>query len=222
MVYYPTDLELISVTAVDYKELTEIGWKHDDPYGNFIRTLYVKRKGEIIRRSDVEPTFLSPLAKRLKSIKPHRPMLRVEFKSKENLAKYVYKNDFTLSLQGYFCGHYYQLTDRVAVQLGGPVYWGPFNLSWPMNYMIEQEAGEPITYRTYMAVELSPNSRDPDRPHDSFDFRDKPRDVCFFLVGGAAPAPTGFKSNKVKIPKAVIEEALKDLPPALRVKGSDY
>lgn len=147
-------------------------------------------------------------------------MLKVEFRSMEDMAEYTYKNSYTLGFQGYFCGHYNKLTVPVATQLGSLIYWGPFRLAFPpLNYLIEQKAEEPITYRAFIEVDLPPDSFDPMYgPQDNFDFRVEARDVCFVLIGGAAPAPVGFKSNEVMIPKAVIEEALKDLPPILRTR----
>ena len=136
------------------------------------------------------------------------------------MAEYVYEAGYTLGFKGYFCGYYNKLTVPVETQLGSSVYWGPSNLSvFDLNYLIEQKAGEPITYRAFIEVDLPPDYFDPIYgPQDNFDFRVEARDVCFVLVGGAAPAPIGFKSNEVMIPKDVIEEALKDLPPALRIK----
>ena len=219
MVYYPTDVKLVAVTAVDFKERAELGWREENPYNDLLRKLYFERKGGIIRRGDVEPFFSSPQAEKLESVKPSRPMLKVEFGSKENLSEYVHENGYTLGFQGYFCGYYNKLTIPVAVKLGSSVYWGPFDLYRSMNYLIEQEVGEPIIYHALIEVDLPPNSFGlMYGPQDNFDFRVEARDVCFVLLGGAAPAPIGFKSNEVMIPKTVIAEALKDLPPAPRIK----
>ena len=139
----------------------------------------------------------------------HETVLRVEFTSRTDLAKYTDRGDYNLGAWADFCKPVDRPHQIFMSFLN--VYWRGLEIhgnGHPVGVNGEG-TGEPIIYYTFLSV--ARNSVTPSNPPEiAFDLRKQPEDVCFRLRGGNEAG--GFSSNSVTIPKAVIEKALQNAP----------
>lgn len=217
MANYPNDVALVSVKVVDYREQPELPTRVEsgstrsiDPYRDFLLALSKKKGNEPITPSDIDVYFVQQSKNEFfKNSKQNKPLLKIEFTSKENLHEYTRSKHYPLSIVPYFCKR-----PGSTVSLGGPlVFWRGLEIGGPLNYAIQQKKGESLTYYAFLNVVYDfagPSS------YEHFDLRTNPEDVCFQLRGGSTGF--GFESNVVEIPNAEIVKALMDLPPTLRAK----
>ena len=213
---YPKDVAIVSIKTVDYREQAELpappekgSIKAIDPYRDFLFSLSDKKGNEPITSNDIEAYFRQEENDQsFKNSKQKKPILKIEFSSKENLYEFIKDKNYTLSIVPYFCNR-----PDSTVHLGWPyVYWRGLNISaFPLNYAIQQKNGEALTYYAFLNVVYDFTGT---TSYESFDLRTDPEDVCFQLKGGSMGF--GFKSNTVVLPKAEIVKALKDLPPTLQ------
>lgn len=213
---YPKDVAIVSIKTVDYREQAELpapprtgSIKAIDPYRDFLFSLSEEKGKEPITPNDVEAFFRQQENNQsFKNAKQQKPLLKVEFSSKENLYEFIKGKSYTLSIVPYFCNR-----PESTVRLGWPyVYWRGLNISaFPLNYVIQQKEGDIIAYYAFLNVVYDFTGT---TSYERFDLRTNPEDVCFQLKGGSMGF--GFESNTVVIPKAEIVKALKDLPPTLQ------
>jgi hypothetical protein len=132
---------------------------------------------------------------------PLELQFKVEFTTRANLSV-IMAEGYPLRSNGYFCDR----PSDFAILLLGRLYFRDQALGGEVG-MIPQTG--PFTYATYMGV-----ARDafvPSKPPQvGYDLRRNAEDVCFYVAGGIAPAPIGYKSNTVRIPTNVIEAALQN------------
>ncbi len=213
---YPKDIAVVSIKAVDYREQAELPAppikgtiKAIDPYRDFLFALSEEKGKEPITPGDIEVYFRQQEHnKSFKNAKRQKPMLRVEFVSKENLHEFAKSKSYPVSIVPYFCDR-----PKTIVDLGGPrVFLQGLNVGGiPYNYAIQRENGKSLTYYAFLNVVYDfagPSS------YEHFDLRTNPEDVCFQLKGGAMGF--GFESNVVMIPRAETIKALSNLPTALK------
>ena len=214
--HHPRDLRLVSVEAVDSREVAEIGTLVPtgspptyDPYHEFLTALLLRSAegGPPVTPADMEPYFRRQKNNQaFKNAKQKKPMLKIAFTSKENLFEYVKTRKSNLSLRPFHC-------DRgpETIPWGGPVYARGLDLSGPPQfYSIALEEAETLTYYAYLDLSYDYLKRG---VRKQFDWRSTPEDLCFRVGGGWFH--NMHESNVVAIPKAVIAEALKALPAAL-------
>jgi len=212
---YPKDVSIVSIKTVDYREQAELpappktgSIKEIDPYRDFLFSLSEEKGAKPITPNDVEAYFRQQENNQsCKTTKQHKPLLKIEFSSKENLYEFIKGKSYTLSVDPYFCNR-----PESIVSLGGPyVYWRGLNVSiFTLNYVIQQKEGEAFTYYAFLNVVYDFTGT---TSYERFDLRTNPEDICFQLKGGSMGF--GFESNTVVILKAEIVKALKDLTPTL-------
>jgi hypothetical protein len=140
-----------------------------------------------------------------------RLLLKIEFTSATNLAKFVTDNSYNLGSNAYFCNHTVDAFHGLAFP---SIYWRGTLLGQHEADPIQRHGGdgdEPINYYFFTNVarqRVAPSNP----PQEAFDLRQKSEDICFQLRGGNSSG-FGYKSNVVVIPKLAIEEALRKLPP---------
>lgn len=220
---YPKDIAISSIQAVDNREQAELPAppikgtiKAIDPYRDYLFALSEKKGKEPITSDDIEAYFQQQKNNQsFKNTKRQKPLLKVEFTSKENLHEFAKSKSYPVSIVPYFCDR-----PKTIVNLGGPrVFLQGLRVGGiPYNYAIQQEKGESLTYYAFLNVVYDfagPSS------YEHFDLRTNPEDICLQLKGGSKGV--GFESNVAVISKVEIIKALKDLPPALRraIKGSN-
>jgi hypothetical protein len=213
---YPKDIKFISIETVDYREQAELPAppkmgeiKAFDPYRDFLFSLSEEKKTEPITPRDIESFFkMQGHIQALKSAKEKKPILKIEFSSKENLYEFVNKKSYTLVFMPYFCNR-----PQEIVNLGWPnVYWNGLNISaFPLKYDVQQKNDEPFIYYAFLNVVYDFTGQ---TSYKRFDLRSNPEDVCFQIKGGGVGQ--GFKSNVVDISKNEIVKALEKLPPTLK------
>ncbi len=211
---YPTDITVNLVKAVNNREQAELPAKPIpgtrkavDPYRDFLFAMS-EDKGELpITPGDVAVYFREQQGNEtFKNLKIQKPLLKVEFTSRVSLSGFIRDKGYTLFVSPYFCDR-----PNDVINWGLPyVYWQGLNISYPLNYAIEQIQGEPITYYVYINVLDDFNGPS---SYERFDLRTNPEDICFKLKGGGMGF--GFESNAVVIHKGEIVKALNDLTPTL-------
>src|SRR5581483_2931283 len=131
---------------------------------------------------------------------PHRPNphLKVEFSTKADLPQIV-ADGYPLQSWAYFCDRpddYVFLSDL-------ELYFHDQRVTGETEIV---STHGPVVYSTYLHIARQAVS--PSVPAQlGYDMRQNTEDVCFYVRGGNPPL--GYKSNIVRIPKGMIEEALK-------------
>jgi hypothetical protein len=185
---YPVDLELVSVAVKDYKYQEELPPTSEKPEKHF-KNLDSSKPPVGIRHYQ-------------SSDKSHRLMLKVEFQTKEDLARLRVNRHFVLAKQAFLCQH-----PKVPVLLGDPsVYWKGINLSYVLeNPITRNESDRLFVYYTFFDVRYDFSGPTSFR---RFDLLKKSEDICFQLKGGNNTG-FGYESNVVVISKEAIMKALK-------------
>lgn len=184
---YPTDIKLVKLQLVDYKYQKELPPPYTKPKE------YTK---EWMKKIKLPVGKLNYGSKN----KPHKPLLRIEFSSNENLAEIVTIKNYPLGFESYFC----KFTPHPVLLGGTSIFWDRINLSYIMDNPIHKNiVNTPITYYTYLNIYH--NFQGPSS-FKNFDLRDKPMDVCLRLRGGVWGF--GYESNELVIPKAEIIKIL--------------
>jgi hypothetical protein len=187
-----TDLAFVLVTAVDRYDQPEIPTPSASAYTGLMSEQEMVRYG-----------LANPYGER-----PHELLLKAEFKSEVNLAAFVNEGGYNLGNTSFFCN---RPKDNVLLS-SSYVYWRGVRLG-DHGDPIQQSGeiqGQPITY--YMFLGIARQAIAPANPPQvSYDLRQKPEDICFYLRGGNG-TPFGFTSNIVTIPKQAIAAALEKVP----------
>jgi hypothetical protein len=144
--------------------------------------------------------------------RPHELLLKAEFKSTLNLSRFANEGGYNLGNTSFFCN---RPKDNVFLS-SSYVYWRGVRLGNHDGDPIQQSGEstrQPITYYIFLGV--ARQAVTPANPQQvSYDLRQKPEDICFYLRGGDG-TPFGFKSNTVTIPKEAIAAALQKVPPGI-------
>jgi len=136
------------------------------------------------------------------------PLIKVEFSTNTNLFKFSRDNSYPIGTLAFFCDQseglarlqhsaVYSQGERVDIADDQQAKWAA----------VQEQLNHYIFFD--VEAEAQPKAKPPRR---AYDLRQDPEDVCFHLRGGAAPAPFGFRSNTVVVPKAAIAAALRGEP----------
>lgn len=215
--YHPRDIAVVSVEAVDNREVAELGAPVPTgsppayvPYHEFLSTLLLKSAegGPPVTPADMEPYFRRQKNNQaFKNAKEKKPILKIAFTSKENLFEYVKARKSHLSFRPFHCARGPEM-----IPWGGAVYARGLDLSVaPQFYSVALEEGETLTYYAYLSLSYNYLNYG---VRKQFDWQTTPEDLCFRVGGGWIH--NLHESNVAVIPKAAIAEALKVLPPAYR------
>jgi hypothetical protein len=189
----PVDLALASVQAVDWRDQDEMPGPGASPILGLVPTRDLALMGQSVTGGP----------------KPPRLLLKVEFTSTLNLAKFAIDNSYSL---GSIAHAYDRSADAYAGFASPVIYWQGQRLGQHEPDPIERRRGpasEPIRYYFFTNVaRVGP----PQPGQDDFNLLRSPQDICFTLRGGSNSG-FGYQSNTVVIPKAVIAAALRKLPP---------
>ena len=143
--------------------------------------------------------------------RPHRLLMRVDFRADVDLAELAYKKNSTVLAISLFCG-----TDNPDLSIGPPTVYlqGQPLLQGKWGQATQSEASSSPGSREYhfffnVARRENFKSKPPQR---GYDLRRNPEDICFYLTGGN-PGWLGFKfkSRVATIPKSEIAEAFRKL-----------
>jgi len=197
----PADLAVTSVQAVDWRDQDEM----PGPGASGLLGM-------------VPPRVLAAMGQSVKGgPKPSRLLLKIEFTSTVNLAKYAFSNSYTLGINGYFCDRPgkggYSAADFIGLSVPS-VYWrGMEYLEYDPDKIDQFRGGpgRPITYYIYIRV-MNNETRWLNEPDEGFNLMQNPRDICFVVRGGNNTG-FGYKSNIVVISKDAIITALRNRPP---------
>ena len=209
---YPTDLAVSSVQAVERRDVAELPPPFSknrgllyDPYKNYMRALAKRKAGSPIEPKDVEGFFKEYAGnKKLQDEKRDGLLLKVEFKSNENLLNLTRQKGYTLANKSYLCAN----KDREVILGRTNIYWRGLNLSYAYNYGVQEEKGKPFTYYAFITpkfLEALPGAQMIHERIPTNDLIKYPEDVCFQIKGGFMF--TGFKSNVVVISAEQITKA---------------
>jgi hypothetical protein len=187
--YTPSDLALTSVEAVDLHDQAEVPGPGVSPLRGMVDNNTLTLLGEELTGGE----------------KPHRLVLKVEFTSALDIAKYVTENEYPLGAYAAFCDHFdYALNISFVWVYSRGYLLGRFERD-PFLH----DASALKTYYIFVKVEDKARPRDIP-PREAFDLRQTPKNVCLVLRGGNGPF--GYKSNTVTIPTATIAAALREIP----------
>lgn len=182
----PGDLVLKTVQVVDWYHQPELPGAGASPLVG------------MLSRRDVAASGLSVQG----GEKPHRLMLRVEFTSATNLFEFARENSYNIGNTVFFC----EQKDASPHMSYPYVFWKGSLVGNLEPNVIRTSEGSLIPY--YIFISISKDARPNDiPPQASFDLREDPEDVCFYLSGGDGSGG-GYRSNAVKIPKNIIEDTL--------------
>lgn len=179
----PSDLTFVAVEAVDYYERPEL-----PALGDF----------QIVPRipdNEAEP-------------KHHRLLLRVQFLTSVDLARFSRSHSYNLGRRAFFCAR----PDEERGMGNPDVFWQGQNVGNLAQESLREsgeEEGAPIVYYVFIEAVRGETQSIPPRP--PYDLRREPRDMCFQLSGGNQLG--GYRSNTVVVPQSAISEALQNLPP---------
>jgi len=136
-------------------------------------------------------------------------LLKVEFTSSMDLARFATENSYVLGVNAYFCDR----PDELVLMAHPFIYWRGWRLGLERTALLQGAQDLPITYHVFLDLEgRQMKSYDQGNPYRAFDLANNPQDVCFQLAGGSVTGfGFGYRSNKAVIPKATIEAALRDL-----------
>jgi hypothetical protein len=177
------DIELVSLEAADYHTQAEIPTLSASGFTQFT-------DDESLRFGPGNPY----------EDRPHRLILKVQFMTNVDLPKFVGKNGYSLGARAFFC-------DRP----GDPAFLSYISV-YRRGIDVASRRIDPIvggapqalsTYYFFMNT-VAPSTV---RARVSYDLRQDPQDVCFYLSGGNPP--TGFRSNVATISKDAIALALR-------------
>ena len=219
--HHPRDLALVSVEAVDNREVAEIGTpdptgrhRSVDPYRLFLEAVRARKGPSPITPEDMEPYFRQAKGTQwFRDAKEKAPRLKITFTTEENLLEYMKRRETNVAFRAFHCGR----GTRSIASWGGSVYTRGLNISFGRieDYAIDLEEGERLNFYSYLSLSYD-HFRSGVRKQ--FDWRRTPEDVCFDIHGGWLDGL--YKSNIVVIPAAEIAKALNALPPALRAGSS--
>lgn len=192
---FTDDVEFVSVEAVDWRDYDEIPGPGSSVLLGLVPEQTLTRMGEPITGEKKGP----------------RLQLKIDFATKINIGKLIQQRTQRLRSDAYFCDR----PDEDVLLGGYRLYWSGYRFGpgGPDHIWWEPETAEvPIHYYFFTDV-VRPEEVTRHFTFHGFDLLHEPRDICFILRGGQYEK-LGYKSNTVVIPKAVIEAALRDLPPA--------
>ena len=138
------------------------------------------------------------------SERPHRPLLRIEFKSSVDLRAIANRNA-TVFLHSYFCSH-----QNDFVVLSGPTVYVDGEAIRARETKTENSAdgspGQEFTYYFYVNA-LRKESRNSRPPQMGFDLRVTAENICFYVTGSGASGLI-YTSSIALIPQEAILAAL--------------
>jgi hypothetical protein len=197
------------VRAVGYKGVP--GRTGDEYWWHREKALHRWRLVEAIERGMPVPKLPDTT-----DLTPYLGALEVTFLSRMNVPDFAKRNGYGTSARPYFCDRP-DLDETVAAY---GVYW----YNWQA--VVRPDEGFFLDPTGPVAPVRAPDGRYVYRlffyaqgdeygpghhPSHSFNLRAEPHDICFYVAGGAFGV--GHRSNVVKVPKAAIAAALRDLPP---------
>jgi hypothetical protein len=180
------DTQFLSVKAVDYHDQLEL----PVPALAGLETLVGRQAAE---RAAATGALPGPQER------PHRPLLRVEFRSTKDLWG-IARRKAVVFLHSSFCDR------KDFAVLGDPtVYSGGRAVQWT-NVPDSATTGSENVYYFYLNVSRreSPKSSP---PQVGFDLQASPEDICFYVTGSGF---LGYRSAIATVPKDAISAALRE------------
>lgn len=162
----------------------------------------------LVGRQQAEPV-LPLLPPGVGDERPHRLLMRVDFRADVDLAELAYKKNSTVLAISLFCG-----IDNPDSSIGPPTVYlqGQPLLQGKWGQAAATQASSSPRSREYhfffnVAHRENLKSKPPQR---GYDLRRYPEDICVYLTGGGQGwFGFSFKSNVVTIPKSEIAEAFR-------------
>jgi hypothetical protein len=147
-------------------------------------------------------------------VEKNRLLLKVEFSSALDIARYVSENDYSLGAYTSFCNRLnYEAT------ISSPRVYSRGYLLGRFERDPFRDASTTKTY--YLFVEIAQKASPKDiPPREAFDLRQKPEDLCLVLKGGNNSG-FGYESNTVTIPSDAIATALRQIPASASAAQSE-
>ena len=136
--------------------------------------------------------------------------LKVTFTTSVNIPKFARDRADGFSVDAHMCDRPNEDVLLVASSVYVPEQEGRPTLSW----WTQERVDPPLEYFFFLNIKGS-SKETFNFTYHAFDLVNEPRDVCVTLRGRSYLSP-GYKSNTVIVPAAMIEAALRDLPPAFR------
>lgn len=163
-----------------------------------------------VRVVDIKNEKEITLRNRPNTIRPSRPLVKVEFTSNTNLAQYALENGYNIRTDANLCNADGLATPDIGISFVS-IYWRGVDLSYSTTNPIDHTVAPPYVYYGYVPVEgiLSKDGREKEKQF--YDLRENPSNVCFFVRGGKYFGT--FKSNIFVIPQETLIEALKVTSP---------
>lgn len=141
--------------------------------------------------------------KKIRKVSGARPEIKVTFATETNLFRLARDNSFPIGVTAKLC-----LPDRVTRLIGGNVYVDkqPVDMR-AQNFTPEEYRALTPPQSYYFYIDVAAPAGPNDIPRNwPYDLRVEAHDVCFKLAGGSGV--TGYRSNEVVIPKAMIRATL--------------
>jgi len=185
------DVAFVSARLVDYHDQQELPVPRSAGLEELVGRNQSDRAASVI--SPQEPSDL-----------PHRPLLRIEFRSPVDL-RAVARRDATVFLHAYFCSH----QDDLAV-LSAPTIYADGEPIRAREQRTENSAagipGQDFKYYFYVNT-LRKENRESRPPQMGFDLRVTAENICFYVTGSGASGLI-YKSTIGVIPVQAILAAL--------------
>jgi hypothetical protein len=194
------DIQFVSIKAVDYHDQVEL----PVPALAGLESLVGRQAAE--RAMTMAPSALPGPRER-----PHRQLLRVEFRSTKDLWG-IARRKAVVFLHSSFCNRKDsgQLGDPTVYSHGQAVHW--------TNVPNEASTESEDIYHFYLNVSRKESPKDIP-PRAGFDLRANPEDICFYVTGSGI---FGYKSALALVPKDAISAAFSAAPkPDVAVRPSD-
>jgi hypothetical protein len=183
------DIAFVSARLVDYHDQQELPVP-----GSAVLEELIGRQ-----QADQAASIVAPL-----NARPHRPLLRIEFRSSVDLRAIANRNA-TVFLHSYFCSH----QNDFAILSGPTVYAGGEPIR-ARETKTENSAGgipgQEFTYYFYLNTFRREN-RNSRPPQMGFDLRVTAQNICFYVTGSGASG-LNYASSIALIPQEAIVAAL--------------
>jgi hypothetical protein len=184
------DIQFLSVKAVDYHDQLEMP------------VPALAGLEPLVGREAAERTAVIAGVPGRPMERPHRALLRVEFRSTKDLWG-IARRKGVVFLHSSFCqpNEFAALGDPTVYYRGRAIYW--------TNLADSASTGSEEVYYFYLSVSRRKSLKDIP-PETGFDLRENPEDICFYVTGSGF---FGYKSAIATVPKGAISEALKESHP---------
>jgi hypothetical protein len=190
------DFQLVSVSVVDYHDQVELPSHRSAAL-------------EPLLGRDAAAGVADSVMARASKERPHRSLLRVEFRSAKNLWKIAQTDGgATISVHSYFCAR-----EKDWTILGVPVLFSQGQEVRKSAAQMDSSNANPgeraDVYYVYLNVSRR-ESLSAIPPEHGFDLREKPEDVCFYITGWLVFPGTFYKSQVIRVSEEVIAAAFQN------------